>query len=588
MYNRLVPIKNLLSFLSIFFLFLIPFFILTPHASSDTLDDIDKQLATLKDDLARSISASKPVESELKRMQDQIKGIKNRVAFIDQDIAVKRKNIEKGYNNLREKEKIISQAIRDFYIKSYSDSPLAIFLSQETADDITQALAYQRARTNQNKAIITNIALSLVDLEQKKEDLKNEQEQLIRTKVSLDEQSAQLDKIVSGAKAYQTQLSGQISQLSAKQQALIAAKLGSLGLPTSAYTTKGGCSSDLTNGKDPGFSPRFGAFSFGVPHRVGMSQYGANGRARAGQSYQDILSFYFPNTQMTTVGTGTNIHVVGTNEYGQSFDDNWNIEEYVKHIYEVPTGDQWDMGTLKSQAIAARSYALATTNNGAGTICPSQSCQVVKKELNSDRWLQAVNDTAGQVLTNGGSPIQAWFSSTAGGYTFGSGDVWGGGNKPWTRNALDASSSVGSFSDLRNNAYDKDSPWFYCDWGARSQYAGTAWLKSNEMADIVNSILLVQADSSADPHILQTDKSDSNAWSEDKVRQELSRYRTPFNNISSASVNADFGSGRSTNISFEGDGGSVSFSSDVFKKYFNLRAPSNINIVGPLYNIEKQ
>ena len=67
----------------------------------------------------------------------------------------------------------------------------------------------------------------------------------------------------------------------------------------------------------------------------------------------------------------------GENEYGQTFDDNWNIEEYLKHLYEMPSG--WPSEALKSQAIAARSYALSYTNNGSGSICPSQQCQVVKR-----------------------------------------------------------------------------------------------------------------------------------------------------------------------------------------------------------------
>lgn len=37
----------------------------------------------------------------------------------------------------------------------------------------------------------------------------------------------------------------------------------------------------------------------GAGHGVGMCQWGALGRARAGFSYQDILSAYFPGTAIT-------------------------------------------------------------------------------------------------------------------------------------------------------------------------------------------------------------------------------------------------------------------------------------------------
>ena len=129
---------------------------------------------------------------------------------------------------------------------------------------------------------------------------------------------------------YQQTLSGQIANLSAQQQAFAAAKLASLGLPTTAYTTSGGCSSDLTNGKDPGFSPRFALFTYGVPHRVGMSQYGAFGRAEAGQNYNDILNAYFQNITITNIGTGTNVTVNGTNDYGETFSNqSMNVEDYL-------------------------------------------------------------------------------------------------------------------------------------------------------------------------------------------------------------------------------------------------------------------
>ncbi len=48
-------------------------------------------------------------------------------------------------------------------------------------------------------------------------------------------------------------------------------------------------------------TPTDGFFNFkgaGIGHGVGMSQYGARGRADAGHSYQEILDFYFPGTTL--------------------------------------------------------------------------------------------------------------------------------------------------------------------------------------------------------------------------------------------------------------------------------------------------
>lgn len=570
----------------IIFLF-VSSFIVVPHIFSDELDDVTKQINDLQTQMNNSVKATKPLESQVTAMQQQITSIKSRVAAITQDVATKKIQIASSYTDLAQKEKLFDAAVVEYYIESMNNTPLFSILSANSAGEATRNLAYQNAVQDQNKTIITNIALSISDLEQKKISLESEQSRLVTVKASLDAQSEKLDKIITDAKAYQSKLSNQIAALSAKQQSLIAAKQASLGLPTQAYTTSGGCSSDLTNGKDPGFSPKFGLFTYGVPHRVGLNQYGAKGRAEAGQSAEDILKTYFNADLSKSYDTGITIHVTGSNEYGQSFDTNWNIEEYVKHIYEIPA--TWNAAALRAQAVAARSYALASTNNGSKSICPSQSCQVVKQELNSSAWQQAVDDTKGWVLTSGGNPIAAYFSSTAGGYFHSSSDV-GWSATSYTKTGLDANGSVNSFSDLNSKAYDKDSPWFYCDWGSRSQYSGTAWLKSNELADIVNVILLAKADSSTQNHLAQLDKPNpdgTDTWDASRVQQELkNRNIVPFTSISGANASGDFGSGNTTTITFSGDAGNQSFSGNDFKNYFNLRAPANINIVGSLYNIE--
>jgi SpoIID/LytB domain protein len=582
------PPKKIAIF-SVFLFLLCTFAFLLSPVRADEIEDLQKQIDQLNSAREQSVAATKPLEGQLTTLKKQLDQIKVNLQVLSNNIVTKEKELKVREDKLVEQQALLNGRVRSYYIRSYMTSPLLVILSPSDSGDLFRELTYRQVATEQDRQVISQLTTEMIDLAAQKDKLEKDKVSLASLQAQVDKNAAFLDGEIKKAKAYQSDLSNQIAQLSAKQQQLLAEKLGSLGLPTSAYTTKGGCSSDLTSGKDPGFSPRFGLFTYGVPHRVGLNQYGAKGRAEAGQNYSDILKTYFNADLTSGYNQGINIHVVGTNEYGQSFDTNWNIEEYVKHIYEVPTN--WPSESLKAQAIAARSYALATTNNGSSNICPSQSCQVVKQELNSQAWIDAVNATAGQVLTSGGQPIKAWFSSTAGGYFHSSSDV-GWNSTPYTKTGLDASGSVGSFSDLQNNAYDKSSPWFYCDWGARSAYSGTAWLKSEELADIVNVLLLAKADSSTQNHLSQTDKPNPDGvdtWDADKVKQELrNRGITPFNNISEGSVDADFSGGRTTNVRVSGDGGSQNFNGNDFKNYFNLRAPSNINIVGPLFNIEKR
>ncbi len=573
-------IFSLLLF-SIFLILLFSFFSLTIKAQNEScansvLNETNQSKFLIDarsclDDLTRARDQS---VSATTGVQKQIEVIKTRVAFIENDLIVKQKNIDDGYKNLAKLEEILNRTIRDFYIKSYYNSPIVAFLSASSASEITQILAYQKAATDQDKVIITNIAISIQDLEAKKKNLQAEQANLAVVK-------GKLDKVVADAKAYQANLTGKIAALSAKQQEIIGQRLAGLNIPRSAGTGALACIDDRD--KDPGFpGTRLAFFTYGVPNRTGLNQYGAKGRA-ATQVHEDILRAYYENISFET-RSNINIKVQG---YGEM-----PLETYLLGIYEMP--EDWPMEALKAQVIAARSYALAYTNNGASEICTTQSCQVYKQPNKSGQWVTAVAETAGKVMVQGGQVIKAWFSSTHGGYVFPTSELPGWSATSWTKRAVDTTTgSAGSFGDLHSNAYDRDSPWFYCDWGSRANYNKTAWLKPSEIADIANVILLARADQSTKDHFYQIDKSHpygGEVWNEDRVKSELSiRNITPFSAASDVSIaEVDFSSGRTNRVTISGDGKSESFSGSEFKDWFNLRAPANIQIVGPLYNVERR
>lgn len=535
------------------------------NPSSLDLDQINKCLDDLNQAKSQSEKATKPLE-------EQVSAIQNRVNFIEKDLVIKEKNINESYKNLEKQQQILYATIRDYYIKSYYNSPLLLLLSSNSVSELTQTLEYQKVATDRDKAIITNIVISITNLEQRQKELEIEKKEIVVVK-------EKLDKVVTEAKTYQATLSSQIAKVSARQQEILAQRLASLNIPRSAGTSARGCTDDTE--VDPEFSPRLAFFTYGAPHRVGMNQYGAKGRADANQGRDDILRAYYANFEVTKWDTNIKIKVQGQGEFP--------LEDYTLRIYEVP--ESWPMAALEAQAIAARSFALAYTNNGAGEICTSESCQVFNSNPKTGAWAQAVKNTEGLVMTSGGSPIKAWYASTHGGYVFTSAEVWGG-ETSYTKHATDTTNgSAGSFSELTSNAYDKDSPWFYCDWGARGDKK-TAWLKSSEVADIVNIIMLAKADNSTKEHLYQTDKPNpagTETWNEDRVKQELrGRGITPYTNVSSVSISADFGAGKTITVDISGDGSSPPISGSEFKDWFNLRAPANIQIVGPLYNIKQR
>ncbi len=119
------------------------------------------------------------------------------------------------------------------------------------------------------------------------------------------------------------------------------------------------------------------------------------------------------------------------------------FERYLQGIAEVPAS--WPKAALEAQAIAARSYALATTGwpgsegQTLGTpICATTSCQVyagipVPPEADIRRWYHAVRATSREVLLYQGRPADTVYFSTSNGHTYGNDQVFGSAPLPYLR-----------------------------------------------------------------------------------------------------------------------------------------------------------
>lgn len=106
------------------------------------------------------------------------------------------------------------------------------------------------------------------------------------------------------------------------------------------------------------------------------------------------------------------------------------IDDYVEGVAEMPS--RWPSEALKAQAVAARTYAWYSMRLGSFDgydICATTACQVFRGAETvldgGDRWRQAVEDTAGEVLvTTSGEPILARYFSTSGGRTYANDEVF--------------------------------------------------------------------------------------------------------------------------------------------------------------------
>src|SRR5262245_18871212 len=121
-------------------------------------------------------------------------------------------------------------------------------------------------------------------------------------------------------------------------------------------------------------------------------------------------------------------------------------QAYLYGLGEVPSS--WPMSAMKTQAIAARTYAFtkaAASQHRAVCDCAlyaSSFDQVYAgwdKEgaVDGDRWVSAVRQTDRQVVVSGGTTIQAFYMSSSGGYTENNENVWGGSPISYLRGVCD-------------------------------------------------------------------------------------------------------------------------------------------------------
>jgi stage II sporulation protein D len=95
------------------------------------------------------------------------------------------------------------------------------------------------------------------------------------------------------------------------------------------------------------------------------------------------------------------------------------IEGYVKGVVPNEMPASWDVDALRAQAVAARSYALASEVAGDGYDLYDDTRSQVYGGLSSEvaASSRAVDDTSGEVVTFRGEVAVTYFSSSSGGMT---------------------------------------------------------------------------------------------------------------------------------------------------------------------------
>jgi len=566
-------------------LLILPFAIFISAARADDLLDVQKQIEQKSGEYSKTQSDLAKIKKQISSLnlgvyttQAQLDEANKQLEAIRSQLAVVEADLNKKKDELGLAIQIRDEQIRYLY-KHPGDTPLELFVSSGGFSSFTQTFGLQKRVVTTSKDLIEAVNAEVQEVEKTYSEIAKIKEDLERTASSISAQLASQKGQLYYQSNKQNILNSQLSQiqnslagLTEKQKQLIAAKLASSG----GNQTIGDQVPPSITLPDPGFSPAYALASYGYPHRVGMNQYGAYGRANAGQNYVTILTTYYRGIGVGPYSVPANINVAG---YGYlSFEDN-----YLRGIAEMPS--YWPLEAQKAQAVAARSYALNWLASHPGqAICTTQSCQVynASKVTNpaAATWHQAVAETRGVVATYAGSPIAAWYSSTDGGYTLSAQEVWGG-NVPYAQATPDFAGSWPA------GAYDKDSPWFHKPWGGTCGNSGFPWLNKEQVTDLFDALLLSKKSSSYNQYLSPTDGCLGAAgWSHQQVIGELNRLGVAsVGNLGNIFVGFD-GVGHTSSVTFTSSNyPAYTFSGAEFRALFNLRSTGTRVLYSNLYDV---
>ncbi len=120
---------------------------------------------------------------------------------------------------------------------------------------------------------------------------------------------------------------------------------------------------------------------------------------------------------------------------GVSLTDIIPLGEYIKGVLPYEISSSWPLEAQKAFAICVRSFTLASVRHESAyqvDLCNTAHCQVYNgRSKITDLVEQAVDETAGLVMTYNNNIVTAYYSAVTGGVTVGVDDAWGGSAKPY-------------------------------------------------------------------------------------------------------------------------------------------------------------
>jgi peptidoglycan hydrolase CwlO-like protein len=211
---------------AIFILLIVAISVILPSVKADEIEDLQKQIDELNKAKQQSVDATKPLEGQLGNLKIQLLQIQNTLQLLGQKIKQKEIDLDIRTQKIAEQQVLLENRVRSYYIRSFLASPITVIFSSQDAGAIFRELSYRTAATKEDQKVIGGITSEMTDLITQKEQLEHDKKGLASLQAQVDQSANFLATEVKKAKDFQTELSGKIAELNAKQQAIIAAKSG--------------------------------------------------------------------------------------------------------------------------------------------------------------------------------------------------------------------------------------------------------------------------------------------------------------------------------------------------------------------------
>lgn len=390
------------------------------------LDSLENEISSLENDLANNQSKLGSTNSELEQLQLEIESIQKEIEInelqlqlIQDQIALKEleKTQKELQRNISLEENYIDWRSRDVQAYRFLGKSEAIEKNREYESFL---IALQQKQILSIFNDLLSLDQLVIEYNDTLEILESQNGELENKKSELEARIAQLNAAVNASYSEIGSLQDQSSNIE-KQISLLQEE------QKQAYQRErdilenddGSGGGDVTQGEWYFYGSGRDLYQ---GHGVGLSQWGAHGMGANGFSYQEILTFYYTGTQISG-GRNDTISVQGygsmdLNAYaaglGEVPDKACGTSEQAsdnpsKYVVDSPSTqwDCWPEESIKAQVVAAKTYALWYTSVY-GSICTTAVCQVYSGGTGK-QW--AADETQGQVVTSGGIPIEAVYSS---------------------------------------------------------------------------------------------------------------------------------------------------------------------------------